>query len=383
MANTVLDTGSIVQKYFKNFFAEYVREQQFRAFMGSAVNNGAMPILTNYELARSGQIVNIPLVDKSTGRTRGSTELVGRETALGNSNQPIKIGWNRNAHTITKDQEHWSAYQIAAAAKSALKHWATEELKFDIITSLMNVKNESVVGGLESADADADGQTPIEYWDATSDADKNSWLVANADRVLFGAARANGASGVHATALAEIDGVADKLTPAVVSLAKSMALETSLAGAGKTIRPFKTSNNATQEDFVMFCNSRAFSDLKNSDAMTQANRDARPRDTGSNPIFQDGDLLWDGVIIRQIPEIPVLAGEGAGGIDVAPNFFCGAGAVGVAWGQEPMAKTRKEDDYGFIRGVGIEEARGCSKIFRNDDVQNGMVTVYTSGVPQG
>lgn len=37
--------------------------------------------------------------------------------------------------------------------------------------------------------------------------------------------------------------------------------------------------------------------------MQTANREAPPRDVDSNPIFQDGDLIYDGVVVREIPEI--------------------------------------------------------------------------------
>jgi hypothetical protein len=99
----------------------------------------------------------------------------------------------------------------------------------------------------------------------------------------------------------------------------------------------------------------------------------------SNPLFQSGDLIYDGVIIREIPEIPVISGAGASSIDVAPAFLCGAQAVGLAWGQEPTATRKVEDDYGFAPGVGIEEARGVEKM-RFNDKDHGMVTGYFASV---
>jgi hypothetical protein len=100
-----------------------------------------------------------------------------------------------------------------------------------------------------------------------------------------------------------------------------------------------------------------------------------------NPLFQDGDLLYDGVIHREIPEIDAYAAtcglNGAGGSsgDVRPVFVCGGGTVGIAWGQEPTPRTDMIKDFGFRPVVAIEELLGVKKINFNS-VQNGCVSVF-------
>ncbi len=89
-----------------------------------------------------------------------------------------------------------------------------------------------------------------------------------------------------------------------------------------------------------------------------------------NPIFQDGDLIYDGVIIRKVPEIstfvtttwPTLSSAGSGRIE--PVYLCGQQAAVVGWGQMAKPTFRKEDDYGFITGVGIEMAYAMAKMFK-------------------
>jgi hypothetical protein len=109
-------------------------------------------------------------------------------------------------------------------------------------------------------------------------------------------------------------------------------------------------------------------------------------------LFQDGDLIIDGVIIRQIEEISTLittssifAAAGNGSIPVEPGFLCGQQAMGVAWGQEPMPITDMTADYKFRPGVAIEELRGIAKLHfgtgsSSASKQQGIVTVYSSGV---
>jgi hypothetical protein len=359
MAETALTLASRVQKWDSDFFAEYVRDNRFRPYMG---RDTMMPIVVKYELTSGGKQINIPIIARLNGNgVQDNARLAGNEEALGNFNHPITVRWNRNAVSLPKSEEHWTEMNLRSATRSVLKTWAAESLRDDVVTALLSFTGASYLASSAAT-----------YYAGVAEATKDTWLVNNADRVLFGAAKSNGSSNDHSTALATIDNTADKMTTGLASLAKELAKE-----ADPHIRPFRVEEMPGREFFVMFTQSRAFRDLKADSVMQQANRDARPREVGSNPIFQDGDLIYDGIIFREIPDIPVISN---GTIDVAPNFLVGAQAVGLAWGQEPKSTSKKEDDYGFFTGLGIEECRGASKIFRDETKQHGMVTVYTAGV---
>ena len=94
--------------------------------------------------------------------------------------------------------------------------------------------------------------------------------------------------------------------------------------------------------------------------MTLANRDARVRGE-DNPLFTGDSLVWDGMILREIPEIAAITGVGAGAIDVEPVYLCGAQAIGTAWAQRTKSTT-DTDDYEFMHGVGVQEIRGIEKL---------------------
>ena len=214
-----------------------------------------------------------------------------------------------------------------------LKAWCMTKMRSDIITALGSIN------GVAYASSNA--------------TQRNEWMVDNADRVVVGALKSN-YSATHATALLNIDNTADKLTPAAISLMKRTA-----QNSANKIRPIKTKGD--QEWYVMFANQRAFRDLSLDTTMTQANRDARARGVMDNPIFVGGELVWDGVIIREIPEIPILTGVGAGAIDVAPVYLCGAQAIGVGFAQRTKTTTEVRD-YGFVHGVAVQEMRGIQKL---------------------
>jgi hypothetical protein len=132
------------------------------------------------------------------------------------------------------------------------------------------------------------------------------------------------------------------LTKEIVSKLKAKA-ET----ASPIIRPVTVGEDS--ENYVMFVGSGAFRDLKAD--MAQTLRDSDVRGDG-NKLYQDGDLMYDGVVIRKIQEIAAIGTVGASSARVEPVFLCGAQALGVAWAQRTRSKT-EERDYGFVHGVAV------------------------------
>jgi N4-gp56 family major capsid protein len=312
----------------------------------------------------AGKSINIPLITrlKGTGVT-GSQTLDGAEEELGNYNCNISLDWRRNAVRVPKSTSYKTELDLFGAAKDMLRTWEAEKLRDDVITAMLSLVTT--------------GDT-IVTMSASSAANRNAFNAANTDRLLFGALRSN-YSATWATAVGNIDTTNDKCTVASMSLAKRIA-----KNADPHIRPYKTGDG--REYFVAFHGSRTFRDLKADTTMTQANREARSREGNGmddNPIFQDGDLLYDGIIHREVPEIDDVAANGtysmnaigASSADVRPVFLCGAQAVGIAWGQEPTPRTDLTKDYSFRPGVAIEELLGVKKLCFNG-VQQGMVSAF-------
>ncbi len=347
MTATTLATASQVQKWDSQFFAEYVRDSGFMPYMARSQNS---VINVKYELTSGGKTINMPLVTRLSGAgVSGNTALEGAEEALNNYNHALSISWKRNGVLITKDQESYTEMDLRRAAGDMLKLWAMDGLRTDLIAALSSIWDGS--------------STAVAYGSATA-AQRDAWLDRNVNRVQFGDTRSNlstsapagGATYDHSASLLNIANT-EKLTASNVSMLKRLA-----KNADPHIRPVKV--NGGREYYVLFVNTLTMRDLKNDSTMATANREARERGVDTNPIFQDGDLIYDGVVIHEIPEIPVLTGVGGSSADVSPVYLCGAQALAVAWGQEPRSTTDVRD-YGFYRGVGIEEARGVSKLVFN------------------
>lgn len=352
---TVLNSGLTISRWRKNYFREYTRASRFAPYMGRGNDN---IIVTLYELqSEAGKTIIVPFIGRLTGSgVSGSQVLEGNEEDLGSGNMPVSVDFRRNAVIVPKSEQYKTDIDLLDAAKPALRDWESELLRADILREFGAItKNDTAFSTVPYASA--------------SEAEKDAWLALNSDRILFGAAVANNSGNDHSASLANVDTTNDRANYALVTRLKRMAKTAK-------ITPYQSDQAAGQEWYVLFVGSRAFRDLENDTTIMQIDREARHRGTGDNPLFQGGDLLVRGVIVREEPEIGVLAGVGNAGSDVEPMYLAGAGAVAIAWGQMPQSKTRLAD-YDFRKGVGIEELLGVKKIHQAG-VQRSVVTAYVS-----
>ena len=381
MALTTVQANNKLVQFTKEINREFVRANLFSPYMSEDMN--AIIRIKN-ELKAGGEVINLPYVKrlKSAGvGGSGSPPLVGNEELIDNYGVRVKVDWARNAVVTNKAERQRDSADLFAEAKPLLSDWGKSRQRDDIIRALMAFPTETLPG----ADITVNGilYGAAEAAQATA---ANTWLTANADRVQYGALRTNGSSNVHATALATLDTVNDKLTAANLSLLKRVALN-----ADPHIRPYKTRDG--YEYYVAFCGTNTFRDLK-LDLQT-VNKDARPREgdgVNKNPLFQDGDQIYDGVIVRQIPEISNFVTNAWTGLTTAgttsnrcePVFLCGQQAAAICWGQMARPTFRKEDDYQFLAGTGIDMCYGTAKMFTKHPssgsnlVQSGVVTGFYS-----
>lgn len=359
MTDTTAATGLTVKQWDDKFFQEYVRENRFKPYMGT---DEAVMIQVKQDLTKKkGDKITYALVNRLSGAgVTGSSTLEGNEEGMDSRSHYVTVDKIRNGVRVAEMEEQKSAISLREAGRAVLKDWIMEKTRDQIISALGSING-------------------VAYGSAT-EVQKDAWLVDNADRVLFGAAKANNAANDHSAALLNVDSTTDVVTPGSLSLLKRMALT-----AAPKIRPIKTKGD--QEWYVVFMNSLCFRDFAANTEVKQANREARVRGT-DNPLFTGGELVWDGMIIREIPEIGVISGVGAGtpAIDVAPVYLCGAQALGFAWAKRTTSKT-EEFDYGDKHGIAIEEIRGIEKLTfgsgsgDTDDLKDhGVATGYFASV---
>lgn len=368
MTQTAAATGLTPQQWDDQFFAEYIRNNPFKAYMGTSETD---IIQVKRDLAKKkGDSLTYALVNRFTGAANdGTSKLEGNEEQGKSRSHKLTVALRRNAFSTTEFEEQKSAIPLREAFKAQMKVWAIEQDIARVVTQLYSKNGVAFASATETQ--------------------KDAWLDDNIDRVLFGAAKANvkqtapagGATNDHSASLLEIDNTADKLTASTLSLMKRIALS-----AGPKVMPVMD-EGTNKRRFIVFAHPLCFRDLKSDPVITQAQREVVLANQNSK-LFQGGDLEWDGMIIHEVDDMTTLTGVGAGGIDVGGVFLCGAQALGLGIAMPWQTREKKETDYENEQGVGIVTIDGLDKLTfgsntstdTGDLKDHGVVTGYFAAV---
>lgn len=376
MALTTNHTNNELVKFRRDVTLGFYREHRFARYTGASANSIIRMVR---DLSADGKEIRVPLVDQLRGSGVGSGTLNGREEAIDNYGQPMWADWLRHATKWTKATEKDSVMNIRNVANPVLSTFAKRIIKEEMVYALASIPTGSTPTGFRGEfGARING---IKWSDATA-GQKNAWDVANSDRVVYGKLLSNRSAGAVATSLGNIDTTDDRLTKDVVSLAKRVAMATTQ----NKITPYMVEDDG-QEQYVMFVGSRAMRDLKAS-MITELREAWSGKGYEQNPLFRPGDVIWDNVIVTEIPEIDdllTLSGVGASSSSVVPCFLCGSNALAYVVGQMPQPTRLDESDYGFNTGIGIETQYGIGKIAKipagGSALKDwGMVTQFVSSV---
>lgn len=387
MAATVTQVNNKLIVFRKQIFNEYVRANLFSPYMGTDVNS-IIRVVPDLDKGgkMGGEQINVPLMARLQAEAIGSGPLVGNEEALDNYGMRLWIDWARNAVVINNAEEQKSSIDLFSEAKPMLVDWGKELQRDEICDAFYALPSQSSPAGLGS---NAGQRVNGILFDAATAAQRNTWITDAyaTGRLQVGSSNsANYSAGNFATSMGNITS-AMTLSGALVNRMKRAAKK-----ANPRIRPFKLKDNGT-EWFVLFVGQEQFRDAQNDSDIKTANQNSRAREQQGylqNPIFVDGDLLYNGVIIREIPELSIRLPTtyttlGSGGIQVAPAFMCGQQAQAWCWGKMPTPTFRKEDDYGFLRGAGIKMAYGIGKLAKLTPAGNfpewGVYTGFFAAVP--
>jgi hypothetical protein len=374
MALTTNASNNKLIVFRKQIWREYVRENLFSPYMGPS-DNAIIRVITDLDKGgkMGGEQINIPLSARLNAQGVASGPLVGNEEVLDNQGTRFWVDFARHAVAVTKADQNKSSIDLFGEFRPKLVDWGQEKQRDEICDGLYAIPSQSPPAGLSS---NLGQRVNGVFFDAATAAQRNTWITDNADRILIGSGNtANLVAGNFASSMANITS-GMTLSGALVNRMKRSAKK-----ANPRIRPFKLKENGT-EWFVLFVGQEQFRDAQNDTDIKTANQNSRAREQQGylkNPIFVDGDLLYNGVIIREIPELslrlPVSyqaggATAGSAGIQIAPAHLCGQSAVAWCWGEMPTPTFRKEDDYQFIRGVGVEMCYGVGKVAKLNATAN-------------
>ena len=358
MADTLAATGLRVQQWDDKRFQEFLNENIFSDFQGTG--SGSIVQVKEDLTKKQGDSVTYALVNKlQNDATTGSAVLEGQEEDMATRSFRVYVDKRRHAVRMAEMEEQKSAISLRDAARDQLMEWLMEDTRDRYISALGSIN------GVAYASA--------------SEAQKDAWLVDNADRVLFGAAKSNNSSNDHSASLANVDSTNDRLTPNALSLMKRMARV-----ANPKIRPIRVSGD--NHFYLVLAGSNTFRDLKTHATITQAQREVTLAEQNRRLFTAAGDIQWDNLLIREVPDLPIYSGVGNGGNNVSPVYLLGAQALALAVCRRVKTVT-KEFDYGDKYGVAIDQIDGIRKMIfgsgtgDTDDLKDhGVLTGYFSDV---
>lgn len=370
MADTTNATGLRVQQWDEEFFTEYVRENRFAPYMGTS--EGSIIQMREDLSKKKGDRITLALVNRLTqSAITGTNTLEGNEEDMTSRSHLLTVDKRRNGVLVAEMSEQRSAISLRDAARAVLKDWALEDTR-DLVIKALN--------SFRSANTIYTWTTGSEIQNDVGHTVLDAWLVDNADRTVWGAASTGGSdfSAEHN----KLDNTSDKMTATLLTTAKILAQT-----ASPKVRPIRTKDD--EEWYVAFLHPYQIRDLVLSDTTFQAaQREARERGR-DNPLFRGADYTWNGIIIRSIPELPIVAASsitGGSSVATACGKLCGAQAVGYGLAKRWRSVT-DERDYGDKRGVAIEGILGIEKLCfgsgagDTDDLkQNGVVDMWTAAV---
>jgi len=338
MSQTYAVAGLTPQQWDDEFFRDYVRMSRFKRYMGT--DEASIFQLKEELTKKRGDSVTFALVNELTGiGVTGNNTLKGNEERLNSRSQKLTVDVLRHAVAVDDWDVQKSVIDLRNAARTQIQQWAQRKLRDDCVDSL------AMIDGI--------------LFNTATNAQRDTWQVNNRDRTVMGTVTNSGTpQTTFASAISAISSTA-QLTPNILSLMKRMA-----QAASPKIKPVYV-KEMDQEWYVAFVPSLAWRDLTEdnptTNVLTLANRDARVRGV-DNPLFTGDSLVWDGIIIREIPEIQTISTAIASvGVALQPVYLCGAQAIGLAWAQRTKSTT-DTDDYEFLHGVGVQEIRRIEKL---------------------
>lgn len=358
MADTVPATGLVVQQWEDKFFSEYLQDLPIKSMMGTDENS---VIQVKEDLSKkSGDSITIALVNRLTNAAvTGTSTLEGFEEDMASRSMRIYVDKRRQAVRVAEMSEQKSAISLREAARATLKDWAMEDTRDLVITALGSINGVSFT--------------------ASTEAQRDAYLVDNVDRIVFG--NSAGHASDMSAGLALLDATDDKFTTATLDKAIYQAKT-----ASPKVRPVRDSGNGRRY-WVVLAHPSAFADLRASMTTTLA---ATASTLEGSKLFEGGDLHWNGAIVKECDNLPVYTNLGASATaEVTPVYLLGAQALAIAYAKRWRSKT-EEFDYGDKYGVAIDGIYGVRKVLfgtgsgDTDDLKDhGVVTIYVATTAAG
>jgi len=338
------DNGLTVEQWESGIFSEYLGQTFWSSMMGTSTNS---VIQVKDDLMKgAGDAITIGLRSQlQGGKVTGNNKGIGNEGKIEFYNQRIVIDNVRHLikfEDVPMTQQR-TKFNVLNEGREAL----VEKNKWDLEDAITSALTDTSLGRVQG-------------------------------RYLYGATDGNWDTD-HATALANVDDSADKLTTAMINIAKRKALLPTNAEA--KVRPMRVNTGENVEEWFAFCaHTLAIRDLVDHDTVWKnAQLNLPPNGNKNSPLFTGSRFkgAYNGVLIYEYDGLPLIASTA----QVSHNLLLGAQAGAVCWGQRSKF-GEEESDIGHDISYETHEIRGISKLaFSRSTVEDqGIVNVFSAAV---
>ena len=204
-------------KFRRQVISDFLRRSRFDPFMGEASTN---IIVRLADLEADGKQVNVPLVNQLTGDGVGAGTLRGKEEQLDSYGFPIWCDWGRNAVANNRAANKESSFNVRSTARELLRGWARRIVRDDLTDALLAIPTGTIQAGRLT---EPGNRVNGIRWSQATSTQKDNWMNANLDRVVFGAVPQNTIPSTFAAAALMLDTTADLMSTAIGGKAKQLA----------------------------------------------------------------------------------------------------------------------------------------------------------------
>src|SRR5262249_41053455 len=138
----------------------------------------------------------------------GVGTLRGNEEMMDSYGFPLWADWGRDAVANNRAVNKESSFDVRSTARNLLRGWSRRIVRDDITDSLLSIPTAAVQAGRFQAPGNSVNGI---RWSASTTAQKNAWVGANYDRLLFGKDIGN-YSATWSTAIGNVDATNDLFT---------------------------------------------------------------------------------------------------------------------------------------------------------------------------
>ena len=323
MAHTEIATGHALAPIIvqKQLFLEQKKAAYFTRFFSTS---GDMPVFEKTDFLKSkGETMTFGLIPRLTGDPiTGNTTVKGKEDKLSFYTYQLTLGRQRKAimddGALTRQR---FVGDIPTEMRRALTVWGSELIDKMCMDALFASPTDIYYGG---------------------DATQVSELTAG-----------------------------DDITPKLISKMKAIAL--TRRGSGRTpIQPVMVDG---EKYLVLLVSPDVAVDLKYDTTFIAAQKDAAERGS-NNPLFTGMLGIWDGVVIHEHENTPILSTGGGGTVKYSKCALFGASALCWAWGERPSI-VEEDEDYEEFKGYCWRMTSACGKPKFNG-YDYGMMALYVT-----